>query len=160
MDFALCLVYLASLGVVAHILGEKLPREEIDPEAFPYRAFGFEKGGRIYERLGIRRWKDRVPDMSRIMRDMIPKRIEGKADSESLRALVAETCIAEKVHLWLMALGLGCLAICKGIGGRIITALNIIGNLPFIIIQRYNRPRLKKALTKLELKEARSKPEA
>jgi len=149
MNFALCVIYLSVLGVLAHYVGERLPREEIDPDAFPYRSFSFEAEGRIYEKIGIKRWKDKLPDMSRIMKDMVPKRVSGR-DVDSLRLLIRETCVAEKVHLWLMALGLGCLAICKGIGGRIIAALNIIGNLPFIIIQRYNRPRLKRALNKLE----------
>ena len=55
--------------------------------------------------------------------------------------------MAEMIHFLLSLSGLACLVIWPGAGGIILTMVYILlGNLPFIIIQRYNRPRLQKLL--------------
>ena len=53
------------IGILAHILGEKLPRAKFDPEKFPYAPYAWEKYGKVYERLGIAKWKDKMPDKSK-----------------------------------------------------------------------------------------------
>ena len=83
-----------------------------------------------------------MPDMSRIMPDMVPKRLDGIAKSETVDILIKEGCVAELVHQALITLGFVCVWIWKGMGGWIVSLLFAIGNVPYIIIQRYNRPRL------------------
>jgi len=57
--------------------------------------------------------------------------------------MIQETCVAEFVHLLLIFLGLGVLRLCPDAWGVILYALYVLlGNLPFVLIQRYNRPRL------------------
>lgn len=68
-----CALYLAVLGVAAHPLGQALPRKWFCAEKAPWRSAPWEKGGRIYLKLGIRKWKDHLPDMSRLMPDMVRK---------------------------------------------------------------------------------------
>ena len=59
----------------------------------------------------------------------------------SLR-LLQETCVAETVH-WLLILFSPAFVIFMKRGyGAVFCLLYILGNLPFIVIQRYNRPRL------------------
>ena len=53
------------IGILAHILGEKLPRAKFDPEKFPYAPYAWEKYGKVYEKLGIAKWKDKMPDKSK-----------------------------------------------------------------------------------------------
>ena len=53
------------IGILAHILGEKLPRAKFDPEKFPYAPYAWEKDGKVYEKLGIAKWKDKMPDKSK-----------------------------------------------------------------------------------------------
>ena len=43
---------------------------------------------------------------------------------------------------------LHCLTLWPTVGGLAVVCLNILGNLPFILIQRYNRPRLARLLEK------------
>lgn len=132
-------LYLAALGILAHPLGQALPRSHFDPQRFPWRCRPWEKNGRIYERLGIRRWKNKLPDMSRLLPDMVKKRL-GQADT--LR-LIQETCTAECVHWWLLLLSAGILLLWRSPWCWALWLLyNLLGNLPYIIIQRYNRPRL------------------
>lgn len=132
-------LYLAALGILAHPVGQALPRSCFDPQRFPYRTRPWEKNGRIYERLHIRRWKNKLPDMSRLLPDMVKKRLGG-ADTQRL---IQETCAAECVHWWLLLLSAGILFLWRSPWCRALWLLyNLLGNLPYIIIQRYNRPRL------------------
>ena len=48
--------------------------------------------------------------------------------------------------------GFACAGIWPGAGGIIVSALFAIGNVPYIIIQRSNRPRLARILAGLERK--------
>ena len=139
-----CLIYLAAIGAVLFYIGRLLPGNWFHSDRFPFRCFDFERGGRVYERLGIRWWKDKVPDMSKILpRVMIPKRLTWGIQPERVAVMIQETCIAELVHVILFLLGFGCVLIWEGTGGWIVAIVyNLLGNVPFILIQRYNRPRL------------------
>lgn len=115
------------------------PAAGLTPTGPPYRCRDWEKGGRVYNKLHIRRWKDRLPDMSRLMPDMVKKKLAA-ADPMSL---VQETCVAECVHCWLVALSVGMLFLWKSVWSWVLWLVyNLLGNVSFILIQRYNRPRL------------------
>lgn len=131
-----------AIGLASHCLGEALPRRWFRYNAAPWRAFRWEREGKIYRRVGIERWKDRLPDASRHAGDMVRKRLEGDRSAEHLLRLVRETCVAECIHwlLWLVSPVL--LAVMKKPWSLVMTALYGLSNLPFILIQRYNRPRL------------------
>ena len=136
-------LYIALLGILSQAVGSLLPRRLFHADRFPFHTFSWENEGRIYQRLKIRRWKDRVPDMSRIMKNMVRKKLPVGSPSSHMDLLVQETCVAELIHEILIVLGLFLLHIWPGIGGWLVYLLYVLlGNLPFIIIQRYNRPRL------------------
>ena len=59
-------VWVASLGIVSNFLAPFLPRS-FRMDRFPFRLYSFERGGRLYDRIAIRRWKKLVPDMSQHM---------------------------------------------------------------------------------------------
>lgn len=156
MDYLVCIGYLVILAIASHFIGQALPRTWFNSESFPFCSMKWEQDGAIYERVKIRRWKDKVPDMSRFMPDMMPKRVSRQAKSDEIQRLIEETCVAEFIHWMLILAGLGCPLIWRGIGGIIVTAVWIVlGNLPFILIQRYNRPRLKKAQARLNILKGR-----
>ena len=77
--FAKCVIWLLALALLAHPLGQALPRRWFDGERFPYRCYKWEKQGRIYTRIGVERWKTLVPDMSRLLPDMVKKQVEPTA---------------------------------------------------------------------------------
>lgn len=135
-------LYVAALGILSHFVGQALPRAHFDPQKFPYRSADWENGGKVYEKLGIKHWKDRLPDMSKIMPDMVKKKMSA-VKSQGMDVLIAETCVAECVHWALMLLSLGIFFFWRGAWAVVFWLVyNLLGNLPFIIIQRYNRPRL------------------
>ncbi|MBQ2795872.1 MAG: glycosyl-4,4'-diaponeurosporenoate acyltransferase [Oscillospiraceae bacterium] len=143
MAFWRCAVYFAILGIASFIIGRILPKSIFKHDCFPFSSFDFEKGGKIYKKIGIAKWQSKVPDMSRIFtKIMPPKKLCGTPDKEKLMIMISETCVAEAVHFWLIIFGIGYLFIWPGTGGRICFVLSFFINMVFIVIQRYNRPRL------------------
>ena len=136
-----CLAYLIGIGIISFAAGRSLPQKWITPDKFPFCSFAFERGGKLYDKLKIKKWKDKLPDMSRLCRRIMPaKRCAGRR--QSLPVLIRETCIAEWSHLKLILAGFYCKKIVPDITGHIISLVYAVGNLPFIMVQRYNRPRL------------------
>ena len=71
-----------------------------------------------------------------------PKKLT-RDPAAQLPDMIRETCIAELVHLALCFSGLYCLKLWPGAGGiAVVLIYTLLLNLPFILIQRYNRPRL------------------
>ena len=155
--FLRCVLYLLVLALLAHPLGQALPRRWFDGERFPYRCYKWEKQGKLYTRIGVDRWKTLVPDMSRILPDRVKKQVTPTAVTAAQAAvLVQETCVAEAVHTASSLLGLVCLGLWPGWGGVLVWLVwFLLGNLPFILIQRYNRPRLIRLRALLQRREQR-----
>lgn len=138
------MVYAAVLALAAHPLGQAL-RCRFRPDRPPFRPRRWEKSGRVYAKLGVEKWKRLVPDMSRLLPDMVKKELPGRGTLTAAQAdmLVQETCRAETVHAVSCLLGLAFLRLWPGVGGAVVLAVWVLlANLPFIVIQRYNRPRL------------------
>ncbi len=153
-DFLICLIYLASTGAALFVIGRLVPKRRFCYANRSYRPLRFERQGRLYEALGVRGWKDRLPDMSRLLPDLIPsKRPPQNASAAQIERMIQETCVAEWAHKILCLLGFGCVFLWKRVGGWIVALLYAIGNLPFIIVQRYNRPKLVQLLYRLKKKE-------
>lgn len=140
-----CVWYFGATGVVAFFAGRLLPKNWFRPDWFPYRSYPFEKSGRVYNKLKIKYWQNKVPDMSKILPGMMPAKKLGRNIKQNLPRMLQETCVAEFVHTVLCFSGLYCLRLWPGVGGIIAFVLYVVlFNLPFILIQRYNRPRLMK----------------
>ena len=153
MNLLHCLIYLASISIIIYVIGRIYPRKLVFENAFPFKSFSFEKDGLIYEKLKIKKWKTKLPDASLFFNKLFPRRIMKKRIEKisNIPALIKETCIAEATHLAACILGLGCVKIWKKRGGLVISLLYCVCNVPFILIQRYNRPRLKKSVGTYEV---------
>ncbi len=148
-------LYVSALGVIAHFVGEELDRDRFDENAYPFACRKWEDGGRIYRKLGIRHWKDRMPDMSRVLPDMFPKKLTEAKNTEMVRRLIKETCVAEFIHNCLSILFFMGIWMINGFGieGFFLGFFSVACNLPYVLIQRYNRPMLVRYLKKLERKQ-------
>lgn len=148
-----CLVYFALIGASCFVLGRIIPKS-FSPERFPFRLFGWEKQGTVYNLLCVRRWKEKLPDMSAILPRVMPsKQLPKRATAADLELMIQETCVAELVHGILCVLGFGCVLIWKGVCGWVVSIVYLLANIPYIIIQRYNRPKLMRILKNLQAKE-------
>ena len=149
--FSGCIIYLISIGVLSFVIGRLLPKSLFRYDRFPFRLFAAEQGGKLYLRLGVRRWKDALPDMSKVFPGIMPpKTLPFHCSAPALIRMIQETCVAEWTHVMLCVLGFGCVFIWNGACGWAAALLFAAGNLPYIVIQRYNRPKLLRILEKRE----------
>lgn len=152
MGFLYCVIYAAVIGLASFLLGRLVPGAWFHEDRFPYKAWAWEQGGSWYTCLGIRKWQAKVPDMSRILPGtMQAKKVTSNFPRE-LPGMITETCIAEWIHVLLCILILPCLWIWQGWGGIAFVVVYILTNIPFVMIQRYNRPRLIRLRDKMEKK--------
>lgn len=144
MQFLKTIHYILCVSIAVFILGRVFPRKWIFEDRFPFKSFEFEKGGRIYNKIGIMKWKTKLPDASVIITKIIPKFMPRKRidQDDQIPILIKETCVAEATHVLVSFLGFGCVFIWDGIGGWAVSVAFLLFNIPFIIIQRFNRPRL------------------
>lgn len=157
MGFCRCFVYLTCLGMFSFFAGRLIPKSWLNPDVFPYKLYAFEKNGRFYEQFNVRKWQSKVLDMSKLFPKIIPRKSVNDNLYTTLPVMIKETCVAELVHWLLVVPGFYCLFLREGAGGIIIVILYELGNIPYIIIQRYNRPRLISTLKRME-KTAKRQP--
>ena len=150
MELLNCIVWFAVIGATGFVAGRLLPARWFTPDKGLFRPLSFEKDGRFYEKIGIRKWHRRLPDMSRIFPFLMPAKNMCGAYKDRLGIMIHETCVAEVIHHVMNFCALRCLKLWPGMGGICITLLYILLNLPFILIQRYNRPRLLHLQQRLE----------
>lgn len=150
MEFWKCFFYFALTGVLALLLGRILPKSRLHPEGLLFRSRPFEQDGKLYEKLNIKQWQNRLPDMSRILPFLMPpKKLSGDY-KQRLPMMIEETCVAELIHVLVCISGLYSLQLWPGTGGVSVYLIYVVVfNLPYIMIQRYNRPRLMKLYRKV-----------
>ena len=154
----LCFAYAAALGVLSFFLGRLLPKRWLHPDKFPFRTYAWED--RLWKALQIRKWQAKVPDMSRLFKKLMPAKALTQKTAQDLPLMIQETCVAELTHGLLCLAGLFLLKIWPGTGGVFLTVIYIVfGNLPFLLIQRYNRPRLQKLLAAQQRRSRRNQKE-
>jgi glycosyl-4,4'-diaponeurosporenoate acyltransferase len=120
----------------------------------------FERDGRVYDRLlRVRRWKDGLPEAGALFPGGVSKRSLPKARDGGIERFAIETRRAELGH-WLAL----CAAPAFGLWNPpLATYLMIVYaaavNLPFVVIQRYNRARVERCLQRRQaLRRERSTP--
>ena len=108
----------------------------------------WEDHGRWYERLRIRRWKDRVPEAGAVFAGGTSKRAIPAAADGGLARLAVETRRAEWGH-WLAAASSPLFALWNPPWIAVVMVVyGLAVNAPFIAIQRYNRLRIGRAMSR------------
>ncbi|MDO4938430.1 MAG: hypothetical protein Q4E54_00505 [Lachnospiraceae bacterium] len=146
------LIYLSLLGILAFPFGRMLAGIKWNPDRFPFKEYSWEDGGRFYDRcFKIRKWKDKVPDVSKWVSGIVPKKTLKRPSAAELDVMIQETCVAELTHLILCPVSIPVIFIMNNIGGIILFIIDVVlGNIPFAMIQRYNRFRYLKARRRFE----------
>lgn len=132
----------ALVGYACH----RLPADVLATDNFLTRPRQFEDDGRVYERMRIRKWKDRLPEAGALFPGGTSKRhLLGRSDA-ALRDFAAETRRAELVH-WAAGAAVPVFALWNPPALFIaMAAYGAVANLPFIAVQRYNRARISRVL--------------
>lgn len=148
-DFVDIIIYASFCSLLVMISGFHWPRELFDYTAKFFLPKKWEINSDIYSILKVSKWKDKVPDVSKYIKKIPAKQIT-KSSVDAIKILIKETCVAEVAHYLLIILAIPINFISDGLSGFICFLMYSLGNLPYIIIQRYNRPRLIKLLEKME----------
>lgn len=109
----------------------------------------WEAGGAFWQRyLAVRRWKDLVPDAGGFFAGGRPKRSVGSRSTERLEAFRRETVRAERVHWLILASTPMHLVWCRPTLAACMVVFGLALNVPFIVIQRFNRGRIDRVLAR------------
>lgn len=132
------------IGVSSTIIGNFIPRTWVRCDRFPFKEYRFEKNGKLYDMFGIERWKGKLPDISEYIKSVFPKKVTGDLMKEGyFERFAKETCISELIHFVLICISPLYLLFNWDIHwGIAVMFIDIMVNIPFIMVQRYNRPRL------------------
>jgi len=138
------------------MLGNRISDRRFSPNSFWLKTRKWEDNGRFYKRvLKVDRWKHLIPDGANTHKTGFRKKQLSSYDLQYIQAFIAETGRAEIFHwlqivpFWVFGLWSPPFVIWIMLG----YALAV--NLPCIILQRYNRPRLVQAYNYLKMKKER-----
>ena len=139
-----------ALGTLIGYLGHRLPVRWLARDRGALRLRGFESGGTWYERrLGIKRWKDRLPEAGAVFGGGVSKRRLSGHRPEDLLAFAAETRRAEVVH-WGLLLSVPLFALWNPWPLFAVMAVYAVAaNGPCLLVQRYNRARVAAVLARV-----------
>jgi len=123
------------------------PQKLLNPNNKLFRTKSWEAGGEIYQRLfKVRSWKAALPELSDFFKKLFPKKKIKTFNSEYLQSYITESCRAELTHFCIIGITL-LFPLWAGFSvALIIIYISVLLNLPFIVIQRYNRPRIQRLL--------------
>ncbi|WP_312653528.1 hypothetical protein [Proteiniclasticum sp.] len=127
-----------------------IPDRCFDPDAYFYRLHKFERGGEIYEKVfKVRSWKGLLPDGGAVWRKKgYQKKNLKDLSTENLTRYLTESARGEMTHwlamsfFWVFGFFTPFYVLFMMI------AYALVLNLPCIIAQRYNRPRIRRILMK------------
>ena len=137
------------IGLVSGYYFNRLPVSRFAHDNIVTRERSFEAHGAVYQRyLRIRRWKDRLPEAGDFFAGGFSKRHLTSRSEEHLNRFVAETRRAEMVHWTNLCAGPLFLIWCRPLVGGLMVLFGVVSQLPFIAIQRFNRARLQRVLTR------------
>lgn len=128
-------------------LVHRLPVDRLQRDGWLLRPHRIEAGGRFYTRvLGIRTWKDHLPEAGALFSGGVSKRSLTGDLAGGLDRFVVETRRAERGH-WLALCGGPIFALWNPLSGLVLMlAYGVSVNVPFIAVQRYNRQRVQRVL--------------
>jgi len=129
--------------VTISALGNHIPDNRFHTGSFWFRGWQFENRGKIYRDIfRIHKWKKLLPDGAKMFDTGFPKGELKNTEKEYLDAFIKETCRAEMSH-WLQIIPFWIFGLWSPPFVIIIMLLYaLVLNMPCIIAQRYNRPRL------------------
>ncbi|WP_339145884.1 MULTISPECIES: glycosyl-4,4'-diaponeurosporenoate acyltransferase [unclassified Sutcliffiella] len=127
-------------------LALKIPKEWISNENAWFREKRWESA--VYALIKIKKWKDRLPEAGDIFKSGFSKKRLESMNRDYLRLFVVETRRGELTHILVMLPGVLFFLWNPLYVGWIMVCYGILVNLPFALLQRYNRHRLLNIINK------------
>lgn len=131
------------LSLVNTLISIKLPISLFHSGSWLYRERSWERKGQIYQDyFRVKKWKNQLPELSDFLTFLFSKKKMVKLDPDYLYIFVLETCRAELAH-WCIIWSMLAFTLWRGTNSSVLVFFIAVAlNLPYVIIQRYNRPRV------------------
>lgn len=131
----------------------KIPLERLNPDLRFFQAYDWEKDGMIYEKLfHVRSWKHLIPNGSALYGDGFSIKNLATNDLAYLYRWLKESIRSEVCHWAMIVPGFFFFLWNNVVVGWIMVAYAFLNNLVPIIMQRFNRPRMRRLLAQIEKK--------
>lgn len=143
------------LDAVVAWLTRRLPEKAVDPFRKIYRVAKWEK--KLYKKLGIVKWKDKIPEAGGLLANFQKKKVLDFHDNEYIFTFMKESVYAEVMHVIsaLAGLSLPALCACRLLWPDVIlqvhwcvrialpvALVNFVLQVLPVMVQRYVRPQL------------------
>ena len=126
--------------------GVQLLPESIFQNNFFFKEKSLER--KLYKCMRIKDWKEKVPTMNPIL-----KKLKKERTPDYLEKVMMQTYYAELGHVIIAIVGFLSIVINPSeyfLMALISSIVNFFIHIPFCLIQRYNRPRIRKLRTRIE----------
>lgn len=146
-------LFLILVDMIVAIVVQRIPQKLINPNAWCFKVFKFERG--FYERIRIRKWKDKIPELGGVFKKFSKQHLTSNTP-EYVHHFIVETIYGEMSHTWSIVAGLLVFVVFPQ---HILNfalplfLINLILNILPAMIQRYTRPKLCKMYVRLLEKE-------
>lgn len=142
--FIIHIVTFIIFSVIITLLSIISPERCYNYKNWMFKERAWEKHGKLYQEMfKVKIWKNHLPELADFIKFIFPKKSINDFRIETILKYMRESCKAEFAH-WCIILSSVVFLFYDGIPTFIYMLLIAAAlNLPFIIIQRYNRPRIK-----------------
>jgi glycosyl-4,4'-diaponeurosporenoate acyltransferase len=133
----------------------KIPLKKLNPDRRFFHAFKWEQEGRIYEKLfKVHSWKHLIPNGSALYKNTFSIRRLSDSSPENLHRWLKESVRAEICHWLMIPPGFLFFLWNNVLVGWLMVLYAFLNNLVPIVLQRYNRPRMRKLLAIVESRQS------
>lgn len=145
------------LDAIVAIITRALPKDWLSPFG---SAFSVSKKERKFlDKLKVKAWKDKIPEMGRFLCDFDKTKVQENPTSDYILTFLHETTMAEAMHFMSIFAGFWLLLIPipnAQISILFVVLVNALLQIPPVLVQRYNRPKLMAYFARLQRKENKS----
>lgn len=135
-------VLMVAIDAIVALIVHSVPEEKIDPFKKIFVASNKER--KFYEKLGVRVWKDIIPESGKALAGFDKRQVEKPNDNTYILKFLRETCYAGIMHVISI---FACFVVFAFMPYKLSIVLpvvltNVLLQLLPVIVQRYNRIRL------------------
>lgn len=146
-DILIWVVFHLSIGYWC----SQLPIDRFDYNQWSYQTFKWEQDGEIYQKLfRVKDWKHFIPSGAALYKGAYQISHVNEFTVEGVKIWLKESCRSEFCHRIMILPGFLFFLWNEVTVGWIMVAYAVLNNLIPIMMQRYNRPRIRKLLARLE----------
>lgn len=145
--FLLICVLWPLIQAINAFICHKISYEKFCYKSFPFKPFKWEKKGNIYDQFfKVHFWKKYLPDGGAFVKGELKLRHLDFSSEQNMVEFLTASCRAETSH-WLSIFPFWMFGFfIPPIGVWYMFIYALIANMPCIIVQRYNRPRITKLI--------------